>query len=73
MSLNQLPDGTLTCAFGSPWVGSPSVGGYHCIHCALEGLRLRREFAAKVASGESDAEGYTPADRRVSVKRNGRS
>jgi len=57
----------LTCAFGSPWVGSKPVGGYHCAGCAKEGLRLQREFVKQVAAGELDIDGYKPNERKSKI------
>jgi len=54
----------LTCSFGIPWSQHPG-----CPWCAAEGARLAALFAEAVARGESDAEGYTPAERRAQQKR----
>jgi len=47
----------LTCAFGERWMGPHP-------RCDAHGAELARAFAAAVACGEFDAQGYTLADRR---------
>jgi hypothetical protein len=64
------------CSFGSPTVAgtvhAPGwMGPHHCAHCAAETERASAAFAAAVARGEYDAQGYTPAERRqLEKKRN---
>lgn len=59
----------LTCAFGVAWPGphlEPPIGtGGGCPRCAAESARLGAAFAAAVAQGRYDADGYTPAERRL--------
>jgi hypothetical protein len=62
------------CMFGTPTVAGTMhapgwTGPHHCEHCASEVERGRAEFAAAVARGEFDAQGYTPAERRQLEKR----
>lgn len=54
-----------TCMFGVPW--SAHMQG--CLWCHAEADRLCAQFAADVASGKCDAEGFTPKDRRAQAKR----
>lgn len=56
----------LTCAFGSPW-GAHGCGP--CEKCHAETARGCAEFAAAVARGEFDSEGYTPNERKAQQKK----
>lgn len=62
---NTTEDGGLACAFGEPWMGPHPL-------CEAEVDRSIREFHAAVARGEYDAEGYTPAERRMQAQRAGK-
>jgi hypothetical protein len=57
------PGPAVVCAFGTPW--ARHVGPPGCAACAAESDRLAAAFAAAVAAGEYDAQGYTPAERRA--------
>lgn len=62
----------LTCGFGTPWLDhvDPPVGtGRGCAACAAQTEAASQAFAAAVAAGTYDAEGYTPAERRAQAKR----
>lgn len=52
------------CAFGSPWPHTKPCRG-----CAAESARLIAEFWRGVFFGLHDADGYTPADRKVQAAR----
>jgi hypothetical protein len=62
------------CSFGTPTLAgrpfAPGWGGsHHCWFCNAAVEQSCAEFAAAVARGEYDADGYTPAERRVQKKR----
>ena len=52
----------LTCKFGTPWRDHFDSTG--CAACAAETERGCTAFAAAVAAGTYDADGYTPAERK---------
>lgn len=51
---------SLTCAFGTDWRAHGECAG-----CAAFAVDLARQFAADVAAGKYDADGFTPAERRA--------
>lgn len=51
----------LVCAFGTDWRDHAGCPGCHQFS-----VELQAQFAADVAAGKMDADGYTPADRRRS-------
>lgn len=57
-----------TCSFGRT---GARCGGDHCLDCYLEAQGACQRFAASVASGKHDAEGFTPAERKAEQRRNG--
>lgn len=60
------------CAFGQPTASSKVFGWLgpdHCWWCATETLRGCAAFAAGVAAGRWDPQGYTPAERKALEKR----
>lgn len=59
----SVPDPRVTCAFGAIWPCDPCAG------CQAESARLSAQFAADVAAGRYDAEGYTPAERRAQARK----
>lgn len=54
----------LTCAHGAPW-----VPGHPCAACDAFTAAARRQFAADVAAGIYDAQGFTARDRRAQAKK----
>lgn len=59
---NTTVDGAPACAFGEP------VGGPHPL-CEAETERACRQFAADVAAGVYDEQGYTPLERAAQQRR----
>lgn len=59
---NTTVDGALACAFGEPWLGPHPI-------CDAEGLAARERFDAAVASGEYDADGFTPLEGAAQQRR----
>jgi len=57
---------SLTCAFGVPW--RQHFKGERCPACVAAVDEGRARFAALVAAGLMDAEGYTPNERRMQAK-----
>lgn len=57
----------LPCAFGQ--TGEDWDGPHHCAACAAEVARACAAFAAAVAAGTYDADGYTPTERRAQQRR----
>lgn len=55
------------CSFGV--TGEEWPGPHHCAQCAAFVARACEAFAAAVARGEYDNEGYTPAERRAQRRR----
>ena len=52
-----------TCAFGTLWPHETCAG------CEAESARLEAEFWRKVAAGEYDEQGYTPAERKLQQRK----
>lgn len=59
--------GGRVCRHGE--VGLGWLGPHHCHHCLLSVAASCAAFAADVARGIYDADGYTPAERRRRVKK----
>lgn len=63
------------CTFGrrafwtSPIRAVGWFGPHHCDACNAETERGGAEFAAAVAAGTYDAQGYTPAERRAQQRK----
>jgi ubiquitin len=62
-SLVVPPSARMRCANNQ--TGEGWLGPHHCAECAAEVERQCAQFAADVAAGKYDADGYTPADRRA--------
>lgn len=69
-------DPSLVCSHGVPsWDWSQSSptgigkGRWHCPGCRAYSEQAAAEFAAAVAAGTYDREGYTPAERRKQQRR----
>jgi len=62
MKQQELFAPALVCAYGESWLGMHPL-------CDAHGEALAKEFAALVASGHYDAEGYTRAERKKQRKR----
>jgi hypothetical protein len=59
-------DPPLTCAFGTPWQWCMREP---CAACRAESDRMLALFRARVACGELDEDGYTPAERLAKERR----
>lgn len=58
---------TSTCAFGTPFVHH--FDGTGCPGCETSYAGIDARFAAAVARGEYDEQGYTPQERKTQAKR----
>ena len=64
----------LPCAYGAlmerdRWKALGWFGGDHCVWCHAHANVSVELFAADVAAGIYDADGYTPAERRMQQRR----